>query len=87
MICEEIVYVPQAASALTFTGSGLTYDDSPLVLPAPGAPLLLANSTTATLPPDAGTFVFAAAAGVWHPCLVGRARFAVSPGLGKQLLT
>jgi hypothetical protein len=51
------------ASILEYTGSGLTYGGTPLVLPGPGAPLLLANSTSAALPPDAGAFTFEVAAG------------------------
>ena len=45
VLCDQ----PTAATAtpLTYTGSGLSYNGVPLVATGPGAPLMLANTTTA----------------------------------------
>ncbi len=47
------------ATALTYTGTGLSYGGVPLMAPAPGAPLVLANSTSAPLTPTTDDMAFA----------------------------
>jgi hypothetical protein len=56
MVCDQ----PTAATAqvFTYTGSGLTVDGVPMVSPAPGAPLVLANTTIAAVSPDADNLSF-----------------------------
>jgi hypothetical protein len=43
---------------MTYTGSGLSAGGVPLVAPSPGAPLVLANTTTAPVKPSSGTLSF-----------------------------
>ena len=57
MICD--VETLADATAFTYTGSGLSYGGVPLVSTGPGAPLVLANTTSATLDANADHLVFA----------------------------
>ncbi len=56
VVCDQ----PTATTAtpLTYTGSGLSYDGVPLVASSSGAPLVLANSTTAALGPSSDNLAF-----------------------------
>jgi hypothetical protein len=47
MVCDQALLAD--ATPLTYTGSRLSYQGVPLVSTAPGAPLVLANSTSAPL--------------------------------------
>ncbi len=62
MVCDQ----PTAATAtpFTYTGSGLSYQGVPLVSPGPGAPLVLANSTSAPLTASSDNLAFAPTGGL-----------------------
>jgi hypothetical protein len=57
MVCDQPTLA--GATPLTYTGSGLSYQGVPLVSTAPGAPLVLANSTTAPLTTSSDNLAFA----------------------------
>jgi hypothetical protein len=56
MVCDQATIA--TATTFTYTGSGLAVDGVPMVATSAGAPLVLANTTTAALGPDTDDLVF-----------------------------
>ena len=81
MVCDQ----PTASTAtpLTYTGSGLSYAGVPLVASSSGAPLVLANNTSASLGPGSDNLAFSTAG----PPLPANTPLAISTGNGSYVRT
>ena len=65
MVCDQPSSTSSNVTVFEYTGSGLSYDGQALVSTGSGDPLVLANSTNATVQPSAADLAFSPTGSCW----------------------